>query len=94
MTETLIKKMVAIGGNRWQANGRDSIHFSPQLIAKALDLSNSKASQINTCKFYYDVTFKEFRQLYAFMIPGVHDCTINGNIRWVLAIQELLTVVE
>jgi len=92
--KTLIKKMIAIGGNRWQAHGRDRVYFDSQLIAKVLELSNSKTRQIGSCKFYYDVTSGEFNQLYAVITHGVHDRTIGGNIHWVVAIQELLAVTE
>jgi hypothetical protein len=92
--KTLIKKMIAIGGKRWQAPGRDRIYFDSKIIAKALELSNSKTRQIANSKFYYEVTSGEFRQLYAVITHGVHDLTIGGNIRWVVAIQELLAVTE
>ena len=92
--KTLVKKMVAIGGNRWQAHGRDRVYFDSKIIAKALELSNSKTRQIGSCKFFYDVNDGEFHQMYAVITHGVHDRTIGGNIHWVVAIQELLAVTE
>ena len=58
----LIEKMEEIGGRRWTKGDHDRMYFSGSLVAKLLKLSSSKARQIGSAKFYYDLNGGEFIQ--------------------------------
>ena len=60
--EQLIEKMEEIGGSRWSKGDHDRMYFSGAVVARLLKLSNSKARQIASAKFYYDLASGEFVQ--------------------------------
>jgi hypothetical protein len=82
-------------GNRWKKGEYDRIYFQPSLIADALKLSNSKARQINSNKFYYDVKTKQFQcAISGSGTYGVTDRPFSANGKqnepyWVDAIKKL-----
>jgi len=92
VVDETIKKMLKIGGERWQGYGKDRVYFHGSVIARILELSNSKARQINSGKFYYDVQSQTFHSEQHAITYGVHDRSIGGNIYWVTAIEELVGI--
>jgi hypothetical protein len=82
-------------GNRWKKGEYDRIYFQPSVIAKSLKLSNSKARQINSNKFYYDIKTGRFQcAISGSGTHGVTDTPISGNGTknppyWVDAIKQL-----
>lgn len=60
--EQLIEKMEEIGGSRWSKGDHDRMYFNGSLVARLLKLSNSKARQISSAKFYYDLKAEVFVQ--------------------------------
>lgn len=64
-------------GNRWQKGGHDRIYIEPQTVAAMLQLSNSKARQINANRFYYDLVSGQFNSTGG-ICYGVTDVGITG----------------
>ena len=60
--EELIERMEEIGGRRWTKGDHDRMYFNGSLVARLLKLSNSKARQISSAKFYYDLSLGQFVQ--------------------------------
>ena len=92
--DQLIEKMEAVGGSRWTKGDHDRMYFHGSVIAKLLNLSNSKARQINAAKFYYDLNASKFFQACNTKCYDVTDRGISGIGRpqrqayWVEAIVE------
>lgn len=71
--QVILEAMIEIGGNRWTKGNNDRVYFHGSVIAKLLNLSNSKARQINAAKFYYDVVTSQYKQGDSTTCLGVTD---------------------